>query len=209
MDHYANQPILTKRALSGTGPLRESLIDFDDAAGLDLTVPTFAFDFAFGDVPSLKARTSRQAERADAAEKERTAGWLPTDTITQYPATYVPWPGNLDYPLQQGPRANGVSSQPSCFSRDGITPSRTPHCKIEFPNLEGPHPDTLLEDADPQVIVAELNRLLDDSRLSLWAMTKAMREHNWVMHNEVLTPSKTDSGLNSSSAPLTADEDSY
>ncbi|KAK3110113.1 hypothetical protein LTR53_015938 [Teratosphaeriaceae sp. CCFEE 6253] len=69
-DDNISEPLsdLPLRNLSGTGPLRESLIDLDDVGGLDLTVPTFNFDF--GDVPTLKARTGRQAGREEAAGEE-------------------------------------------------------------------------------------------------------------------------------------------
>ncbi|KAK3116331.1 hypothetical protein LTR53_003408 [Teratosphaeriaceae sp. CCFEE 6253] len=69
-DDNISEPLsdLPFRNISRAGPLRESLIDLDDAAGLDLTVPTFNFDF--GDLPTLKARTSRQVGREDAAEED-------------------------------------------------------------------------------------------------------------------------------------------
>jgi len=132
------------------------------------------------------------------------------DESPQYQTAYIPQMGDPEYPLQHGLRTNGVtngiSSQLSSGSRDGNV-SRTPHREIEFPELVGPHPDTLLEDADPQVIMAELDRMLDDFGQSLRATTKALREHSGV-HNEEMS-SETDSGIESSTAPQTADEDGF
>ncbi|KAI7600619.1 kinase-like protein, partial [Hortaea werneckii] len=59
---------LPLRSMSGPAPTRESVIDLDSANTLDASVPTFNFDF--GDVPTMKARTSRHIPSEEEEEQE-------------------------------------------------------------------------------------------------------------------------------------------
>ncbi|KAI6902158.1 kinase-like protein, partial [Hortaea werneckii] len=59
---------LPLRSMSGPAPTRESVIDLDSANTLDASVPTFNFDF--GDVPTMKARTSRHIPSEEEEEHE-------------------------------------------------------------------------------------------------------------------------------------------
>ncbi|KAK1021043.1 hypothetical protein LTR33_018596, partial [Friedmanniomyces endolithicus] len=116
--------------------------------------------------------------------------------------------GIPDYPTQQASRStNGLSSHPTSAPRQEGNASRTPQRELEFPDPVGPHPDALLEDADPQVLVAELDRLLDDFGMSLRATTRALQMHSGVLSEEA--SSETDSGVESSSAAPTGDEDGF
>ncbi|KAK5134631.1 hypothetical protein LTR08_006287 [Meristemomyces frigidus] len=54
---------LPLRNMGASAPMRESMIDLDGAAMLDMNVPAFNFDF--GDVATLKAKTSRSSNRED------------------------------------------------------------------------------------------------------------------------------------------------
>lgn len=127
------------------------------------------------------------------------------DESPQYPSTYVPKLGDPDFPLQQGLRTNGLSTRSFSRLRDASR-SRGPQREIEFPEPVAPHPEALLEDADPQLVVAELDRLLDDFEQSLSATSRALRQHTGVSNEE--GSSGTDSGFDSSTAP-TGDEDGF
>lgn len=76
--------------------------------------------------------------------------------------------------------------------------------EVEFPELTPPHPAAMLEEADIDLKVSELDRLLDDLGLSIKATTKALRQHADLNKEETL--SETDSGFDSSAGP-TGDED--
>ena len=52
--------------------------------------------------------------------------------------------------------------------------------EIEFPRITAPHPDALVEDADPQLVVSELDRLLDDFEDALTVTTRALQQHTGV-----------------------------
>ncbi|KAK5732475.1 hypothetical protein LTR17_010531 [Elasticomyces elasticus] len=127
------------------------------------------------------------------------------DESPEYSTPYLPGLDSEDYPLRQGLRTNGLNSQPTSAPREGNA-VRTPQRELEFPDPIGPHPDTLNEDADPHLMVAELDRLLDDLGLSLRATTKALQQHSGVYSEEL--SSETDSGVESSAAP-TGDEDGF
>ncbi|KAK5120337.1 hypothetical protein LTR85_006276 [Meristemomyces frigidus] len=127
------------------------------------------------------------------------------DESPQYPSSYAPRLEDQDYPLQQGLRANALATQSLSRLRD---PSRNRGAQreIEFAEPVAPHPDALLEDADPQLLAAELDRLLDDFGQSLKATSRALRQHTGVHQEE--GSSETDSGFDSSTAP-TGDEDGF
>ncbi|KAK0784172.1 hypothetical protein LTR91_022725 [Friedmanniomyces endolithicus] len=130
------------------------------------------------------------------------------DESPRYPASYVPQLGIPDYPTQQASRStNGLSSHPTSAPRSEVNATRTPQRELEFPDPVGPHPDALLEDADPRVLIAELDRLLDDFGLSLRATARALQMHSGVLSEEA--SSETDSGVESSSAAPTGDEDGF
>ncbi|KAK0833230.1 hypothetical protein LTR73_002318 [Friedmanniomyces endolithicus] len=130
------------------------------------------------------------------------------DESPRYPASYVPQLGTPDYPAQQASRStNGLSAHPTSAPRSEVNATRTPQRELEFPDPVGPHPDALLEDADPQVLVAELDRLLDDFGRSLRATTRALQMHSGVVSEEA--SSETDSGVDSGGAAPTGDEDGF
>ncbi|KAK0260038.1 hypothetical protein LTS09_005372 [Friedmanniomyces endolithicus] len=130
------------------------------------------------------------------------------DESPRYPASYVPQLGTPDYPAQQASRStNGLLAHPTSAPRSEVNAARTPQRELEFPDPVGPHPDALLEDADPQVLVAELDRLLDDFGRSLRATTRALQMHSGVVSEEA--SSETDSGVDSGGAAPTGDEDGF
>ncbi|TKA83768.1 hypothetical protein B0A55_00006 [Friedmanniomyces simplex] len=132
------------------------------------------------------------------------------DESPRYTATYAPRPSDPDYPLQQSLRTtNGLASHPTSVPRaEGNASSRTPQRELDFPDPVVPHPDALLENADPQVVVAELDRLLEDLGVGLRATAKALQLHGGWFGEEVGS-SETDSGIESSAAPTTGDEDGF
>ncbi|KAK4550031.1 hypothetical protein LTR36_002998 [Oleoguttula mirabilis] len=127
------------------------------------------------------------------------------DESPQYPSTYAPRLGDPDYSLQQGLRTNGLSAHSFSRLRDPSRDRGAPR-EIEFVEPIAPHPEALLEDADPQLVAAELDRLLDDFGQSLKATSRAMRQHTGIHQEEA--SSGTDSGFDSSTAP-TGDEDGF
>lgn len=55
----------------------------------------------------------------------------------------------------QRPHING-----NAFRRSSTAEQERP--ELEFPRIEGPHPEALREDADPNFVISELDRLMDD-----------------------------------------------
>ncbi|KAK4565431.1 hypothetical protein LTR86_004048 [Recurvomyces mirabilis] len=137
------------------------------------------------------------------------------DESPQYLAHHVPRMGEQEYPLQQGLRTtNGFASHTSVASRDRQRSGRGALKELEFPEPVAPHPDALLEDADPNVMVSEMDRLLDDFSASLSATRRALRIHTGVRDDEMENDdlgeeNETDSGVESSSAAPTGDEEGF
>lgn len=127
------------------------------------------------------------------------------DESPQYPDTYVPSLASPKYPLQQPSRPNSVGqrsvSQPRHPSRAYVA-----RREIEFVNPVAPHRSALLEDADPQLVASELDRLLDDFGQSLEATSKALKQHTGVVREG--ESSEAESGFESS-AVTTGDEDGF
>ena len=130
------------------------------------------------------------------------------DRISGYPE------GDLE-PMSLGPhdlnatafeqplRLNGASSS---RPRDRST-SRMGGPEIEFPRLEAPNPNALLEDADSNVVMSELERMLDDFHDSLRVTSKVLQRHSGL-EDENGGVSENSSAVESS-APPTGDEDGF
>jgi len=123
------------------------------------------------------------------------------DENPRYPPTHVPTLGDADFPLEQPLRTNGFSSGPMAYPRE-LSRSRGPRRELEFIEPLAPHPEALLEDADPQLVVAELDRLLGDFGQGLRATSRALLEHTGVENED------GSSGTDSSAAP-TGDEEGF
>jgi hypothetical protein len=61
-------------------------------------------------------------------------------------------------------------------SRQPSTVSIIEPDELEFPQITGPHPSALMEDAEPQLVVGELNRLLQDLGESFKATSRAIQQ---------------------------------
>ncbi|KAK5113108.1 hypothetical protein LTR62_003687 [Meristemomyces frigidus] len=100
------------------------------------------------------------------------------DDVPQYSRQqYAPRLGEDTYPLQQGLRTSDFTPQPSTHAprqreRQGL--------ELEFPQPMAPHPDSLLENAEPGVVAAEMERLLDDFGMALRRTGEVLRTHSGV-----------------------------
>ncbi|KAI7194068.1 kinase-like protein [Hortaea werneckii] len=116
------------------------------------------------------------------------------DESPKYPSTYVPRVADPDYPLNKGLRGNGLSS----LKRE-----------IDFVNPVAPHPDSLLEDADQELVLSEFDRLLDDFGQNLKATSKALRQHQGIDSKDSKGGSSGGESGFESSAVTTGDEDGF
>ncbi|KAK3629519.1 hypothetical protein LTR22_021887 [Elasticomyces elasticus] len=101
-------------------------------------------------------------------------------SFDEYSGDWTPYVSGFDSDdsvLLQGSRTNDQHSQRPLPSR-GFTAVETPQRKLELPDLVAPHSDALNEDADPHLVVAELDRLLEDLGLVFQATTKALQQHS-------------------------------
>ena len=127
------------------------------------------------------------------------------DEEPRYQDSYIPRIGDPDFPLHQTRHTNGVSGH--AYAQSGSQDNgHAAHHEIEFPELVAPHSDALKENADPRVMISELDRLLEDFGDSLKATSRALRRHTGANLDEVA--SETDGGFDSSTVP-TGDEDCF
>ena len=110
---------LPLRNMTSAGPTRESLIDLDTAGGLDLNVPSFNFEF--GDVPTLKAKTARQASlHEDDEEEEEEYQYSSQDTDDK--RTTIEW----KFPSLTAP-SKVTEHEPKRATMDWTFPSHEPN----------------------------------------------------------------------------------
>lgn len=128
------------------------------------------------------------------------------DESPKYPSTYTPRLADPDFPVQQGLRTNGLPNPSSMRLRNGNR-VRRPQREIEFVDPVAPHPDALLEDANPELVMSELERLLEDFDQNLEATARALGQHTGVETES--ESSEAESGRESSGAVTTGDEDGF
>lgn len=131
------------------------------------------------------------------------------DEEPTYPPHHIPRLGEPDFPLQQGLRTNGLHAPRPLRLRDPRSRSRGPQRELEIPNAVAPHPAALEEDADPEVLMAEMDRMFDDFEGALSATGRALREHTGYEDEETDGEgSASASGMENSNA-ATGDEDGF
>lgn len=81
-----------------------------------------------------------------------------------------------DFPLSRDLRSNGLSSRSVSRLRDASSArSRRPgRREIDFPSPVPPHPQALLEDADPELVMSEMDRILGDLAHALRVTAKCI-----------------------------------
>ena len=79
--------------------------------------------------------------------------------------------------------------------------------EIEFPQITAPHPDALQENADPRLVMSELDRLLDDLGESMRVTSRALQQHTGIYVDE--EEAESESGLESSGAHTGDENDSF
>lgn len=108
--------------------------------------------------------------------------WPPFSTFDSFDASpqYLPKSHDVNiprfgqeggYPLEHGIR---TTTFPNRMRDPSVRLSRP---EIDFPALQPPHPDAMMEGADDSVLMEELNRTLTDLSMSLTGVVKALGQH--------------------------------
>ena len=113
------------------------------------------------------------------------------------------WTDGLDEMTPHLP-LGGMNGRQHARSRQPSSDSIIDPDEIEFPHIMAPHANALLEDADPQFVMSELNRLLEDFGEGLKATSRAIQQRAevYIDDDEV----DMESGTDGSGGP-TGDED--
>lgn len=98
---------------------------------------------------------------------------------TQYGPNYqrlaAPRLEDPNFPLSRELRTNGLASRSFSRLRDAATQnSRRNRRELTFPNVLPPHPESLLEDADPELLMVEMDRMLSDLTAGLKATSRLL-----------------------------------
>lgn len=146
------------------------------------------------------AIADRDGEQRARAEK---ASWLlDGEAGLHYDEALVsPQLADPEFPLASGLQANGVAGMPRPYQRhDGINGNVRPTSVVEFPAPTFPHPEALLEEAPTSLVMAELDRLLDNAKDIFKATGLALRLHTGMMPRDGKRASESDSGFESSTS---------
>ncbi|KAF2771961.1 hypothetical protein EJ03DRAFT_325196 [Teratosphaeria nubilosa] len=105
--------------------------------------------------------------------------------------------------------ANGLSTSSIAISASRGGSQRD----LAFPDAIPPREELMFDGANPNVLMSELDRLLDDVTHAFKATAKAFKQHTGYSENDqaenaVVSGSETDSGVESSAAP-TGDEEGF
>ena len=113
------------------------------------------------------------------------------------------WTDGLDDVAHQVP----MNGQHHARSRQPSSSSIAASDEIEFPPIMAPHANALLEDADPQFVMSELNRLLEDFGEGLKATSRAIQQRAEVYIDD--DEGEMESGTDGSGGPTVDEEEAF
>lgn len=116
------------------------------------------------------------------------------------------WTDGLDDVAHQV-ALGGMNGQHRARSRQPSSSSITASDEIEFPHIIAPHANALLEDADPQFVMSELNRLLEDFGEGLKATSRAIQQRAEVYIDD--DEGEMESGTEGSGGPNGDEEEAF
>jgi hypothetical protein len=116
------------------------------------------------------------------------------------------WTDGLDDMAHQVP-LGGMNGRPHARSRQPSSGSIIEPDEIEFPHIIAPHSNALLEDADPQFVMSELNRLLEDFGEGLKATSHAIQQRAEVYIDD--GEGEMESGTDGSGGPTGDEEEAF
>jgi hypothetical protein len=118
------------------------------------------------------------------------------------------WTDGLDDMVRHS-QFGGANGQQYLRSRQPSTVSIIEPDELEFPQITGPHPSALMEDAEPQLVMSELNRLLEDLGESLKATSRAIQQRAEVYVDDDEGGGEMESGNEIGSGPNGDEEEAF
>ena len=162
-------------------------------------MPGFEYNFHTVDDPSLHLNGDMSFDSIDLST-------IPTFDHSSGFDEIRNWTDGLDDMVRHS-QFGGTNGQSYLRSRQPSTVSIIEPDELEFPQIIGAHASALMEDAEPQLVVAELNRLLEDLGESFKATSRAIQQRAEVYVDEGDEGgSEMGSGNDSSGGP-TGDEE--
>jgi hypothetical protein len=131
-------------------------------------IPGFEYNFNTVDDPSLHLNGNLSFGSIDLST-------MPTFDHSSGFDKIRNWTDGLDDMVRHS-QFGGANGQQYMRSRQPSTVSIIEPDELEFPQITGPHPSALMEDAEPQLVVGELNRLLQDLGESFKATSRAIQQ---------------------------------
>ncbi|SMR52770.1 unnamed protein product [Zymoseptoria tritici ST99CH_3D1] len=118
------------------------------------------------------------------------------DNSPHYPTMPdIPRLGTSDFPLEQGLRSNGYGTSSSQSRDPSVDASRGP--EVGFPAIEAPHPATLAEEADSNLLIDEMARMLDALADGLTSAHQSLSRSAQIDDDDDYMSSDIDGGFDS------------
>lgn len=94
----------------------------------------------------------------------------------------IPRLGASSFPLEAGLQTTGFASSSSRSREQSVEP--VPGPEVSFPLIQPPHPDALAEEADPQFLLDEMARVLEDLTHGLNSTHQALTRSAKIVDDE-------------------------
>jgi hypothetical protein len=151
---------------------------------------------SFGEAPYIMSQQSSFGLGLGLDETTQWPNFDDFDNSLHFPtASDIPRLGTGEFPLERGLRANGFGNATSQSRDPSVDPSRGP--EVGFPVVEAPHPAALAEEADPNMLIDEMARMLDALSHGLTSAQQSLSRTMQIEDDDGYMSSDIDGGFDS------------